>query len=142
VSNSVVRFHRNDRNLFRHVAIVASVIFSIALLSGCDSRQHLVNSVAFQVTASADSKAVVPQGWRRTKFGWEHTSTWNLAAAEAAPPSLQEWIDRTSRRNPHWTNNLLSKIRSLSPITIALAQIALIGLILGASSRFDKSKKD
>jgi hypothetical protein len=63
-----------------------------------------------------------------------------MAATHATPPSLQEWIDRTSQRNPHWTNSLLSKIRALSPITMALMQITLIGLILGVSMRFEKKK--
>ncbi|MGB7324881.1 MAG: hypothetical protein WBD31_08405 [Rubripirellula sp.] len=124
---------RSNVSIAPALLVVAMMVLSS---TGCDTQQHLANSHTFEVTASADSKAVVPNGWRRTKYGWEHTSTWGLTAAVKPSPSMQQWIERTAGRNPAWARTTFASIRQLSPITIALIQIALITAILKVSRRF------
>lgn len=60
--------------------------------------------------------------------------------------SINGWIDRTKHRNPAWTHQPLAMIRGISPISIALFQIALITAILKfsqwASRRVDSPDPD
>jgi len=117
------------------LAVVTAAVGLMVSVTGCDSRQHLATSGGFQVSASADDKAVIPEGWRRTKFGWEHTSTWGIAKREPTP-SIDHWITRTSNRVPSWSRGTLSGIRDLSPITLALCQILAIACIVRLQQYF------
>ncbi len=70
------------------------------------------------------SQAVVPLGWRRTKQGWEHTSTWMLSNL-----TINQWIATQHDREPAWIRAGFSKLRSIPPLMVATLQIAAIAVI-------------
>ncbi|WP_145419463.1 hypothetical protein [Planctomycetes bacterium K23_9] len=143
LSNQVPAFSAN-RFTFRPTAPVGWIATALLLLvvatAGCDTRQHLANSQTSRVMASPHSAAVVPDGWRKTKFGWEHSSQWGLQAADQPSKSINQWIHETALRNPPWSRQLLSRIRGLSPISIALFQVLAIGVILKISTKVNRAQ--
>ena len=77
-------------------------------------------------------KSVMPTGWRRTKNGWEHVSTWtNLGLPSAA--SINELIGQQQAREPRWIRMAMARISRVPPLMIALIQIAAIAAIVFVS---------
>lgn len=70
---------------------------------------------------------VLPEGWRRTKHGWEHVSTWRI------PRPLGQIIANQLDREPVWARNILAGLRSVPPLMFALIQITAIAAIINAS---------
>ncbi len=127
----------------RPIAILTVIVFVGVIPIGCDKYQHLAHSPHGNAppVMAADGrlsfKAHRPNGWRRTKDGWEHTNDWGVGANSKL--SLNQHIAEQKSREPQWLQESLAIVRSLSPITIALFQISLISLIFVASER---SRKD
>ncbi len=73
---------------------------------------------------------VAPQGWRKTKDGWEHVSTWPQPGK-----SINQWIDTQHDQEPPWLRHTFARLRTISPLMIALMQITAIALIVNVSRR-------
>lgn len=85
--------------------------------------------------SDAGTKTVLPVGWRRTKNGWEHVSTWSEFAVPA-PASINELIARQHDREPRWMRTLMTRISRIPPLMIALIQItAIAAIVFVAESR-------
>ena len=68
---------------------------------------------------------VIPEGWRRTVHGWEHTSNW----LRPIPADLNELIEKQREQEPIWMQASIQSIRQISPVRMAGIQLALIALI-------------
>lgn len=79
-------------------------------------------------STSGKGRAVLPLGWRRTAQGWQHVSTWTKPLEPL--PSLHERILAQRAAEPSWVRRLMSVIRSIPPIGIAILQLAAIGLVV------------
>ena len=77
-----------------------------------------------------ERRAHIPNGWRYTKDGWQHTSTWMLDQDAREPMTINQLIDRQQQREPEWMQGLMERVRSWSPAAIAMSQILLILLIV------------
>ena len=79
--------------------------------------------------------AVRPRGWRRTKNGWEHTSTWRPKR------SLAAILNEEQEREQHWVQHFLNGVRGVPPVAYACLQIAAISCICWISQFSKKSLK-
>ncbi len=82
------------------------------------------NSVALEQMSRPIS--VAPEGWRRTRNGWEHVSTWRSVATRP----LAEIIESQRQAEPAWIQAGLLKIREVPPLMFALIQITSIAVIV------------
>ena len=69
--------------------------------------------------------AVQPRGWRRTRDGWENSTTWGTSLA-----SLGDIVRQQQEREPGWVKALLAGVRSIPPWAYAMFQILAITCIL------------
>lgn len=93
---------------------------------GCGTAPQSKRPVIATATAAS-----IPQGFRRTAHGWEDASTWGVVRDE--PEMVEHWLQVQRQREPEWMRTLLSRIRSTSPLTVALIQIAAIACIFRVS---------
>ena len=75
-------------------------------------------------SVDSSARAALPSGWRLTKHGWEHTSTWTLSNA-----SINQLIAAQRDREPAWIRFGFSKLRSIPPLMVALLQITAVAVI-------------
>ena len=85
-------------------------------------------------------KSVMPSGWRRTKNGWEHVSTWTNFGLPAAL-SINELIEQQRAREPQWIRFAMARISRVPPLMIALIQIAAIVAIVFVSDSIRRERK-
>ena len=81
--------------------------------------------------------AVAPEGWRRTKRGWENTSSWPLL-----PRPLGEIIRLQEDREPAWMQLALANVREVPPLVFGLIQITAIAVILNFTTSSGEAKPD
>ena len=67
--------------------------------------------------------AVTPRGWRRTKNGWEHTSSWRPQR------SLSDFLNVEQQREQFWIHHFFNGVRNVPPLAYACLQIAAISAI-------------
>ena len=67
--------------------------------------------------------AVTPRGWRRTKDGWEHTSSWRPQR------SLSDFVHVEQQREQFWIHHFFNGVRNVPPLAYACLQIAAISAI-------------
>lgn len=67
--------------------------------------------------------AVTPRGWRRTKNGWEHTSSWRPQR------SLSDFVHVEQQREQFWIHHFFNGVRNVPPLAYACLQIAAISAI-------------
>lgn len=79
---------------------------------------------------AAAHEVVVPEGWRRTNRGWEHTSRWQLAE-----PSDATRYASVALVQPIWATTTMETVRNTSPLVIAVMQITAIALIVRTSRK-------
>ena len=72
---------------------------------------------------------VAPKGWRRTKHGWEHVSTWR-----PIPRPLGQIIETQFDREPAWARLMLERLRGVPPLMFALIQVTAIAAIVNVSA--------
>ena len=75
-------------------------------------------------------RSVPPKGWRLTKDGWEHVSTW--------PPISQtigEIVHEQESREPVWMKSILARVRGIPPLTFGLFQITVIAVIINVARK-------
>lgn len=73
-------------------------------------------------------RSVPPTGWRRTCNGWEHVSTW-----QSLGTSINDLIAQQCQQEPAWIRGIFAKIRSVSPLMLALFQITAIAAIINVT---------
>ena len=78
----------------------------------------------------AQGHAVPPEGWRRTKDGWEHVSTWRPTARPLGEIVLQQEM-----REPKWMKSALAGVRGIPPLAFGLFQITAIAVIVNVTQR-------
>jgi len=111
-----------------------------------------VNELALDLAIAAAStrRAVLPTGWRRTRYGWERAEAWadsngpavgfesddgktyrrRFAAVGGAPPqTVSQWMLWDRAREPLWANRLLAIVRTVHPLSVAILLIATAILI-------------
>ncbi|MGB7324853.1 MAG: hypothetical protein WBD31_08265 [Rubripirellula sp.] len=76
----------------------------------------------------------LPEGWRRTDNGWEHTSTWTPVTRH-----LSEWIESQQAREPLWAQRLLASLRDTPPLIYAMCQITAITAVVVLTQRREES---
>jgi hypothetical protein len=74
--------------------------------------------------------AHIPVGWRRTAFGWEHTSNWL-----APDKSIDHWIEEQKSREPAWIQRALALIRNTPPLVFAVMQLSMITAVVLITTR-------
>ncbi|MGI9472848.1 MAG: hypothetical protein ACR2NZ_15015 [Rubripirellula sp.] len=74
--------------------------------------------------------SVPPEGWRHTKDGWEHVSTWR-----PAPRPLGEIVREQEEREPKWVKSTLAGVRGIPPLAFGLFQITAIAVIVNVSRK-------
>ena len=74
---------------------------------------------------SQPAVAVIPHGWRRTRDGWEDSSTW---VSRAQP--LGEIIRSQQQREPALMQRILATVCAVPPLLYALAQVLAIAAIV------------
>lgn len=85
--------------------------------------------------SSRDPNPVLPQGWRRTRDGWEDVSTWTKTGK-----NINDLIAEQKSQEPAWIRIVFSKIRAISPLMIALMQVSVVATIVNvARSRKEES---
>lgn len=72
-------------------------------------------------------RSVMPEGWRRTRDGWEHVSTWTSLR------SINELILQQRESEPVWAQLVFAKLRGISPLAIALMQVTAIAAIVNVA---------
>lgn len=90
------------------------------------------SSIRVAADVTATHPAIIPQGWRRTQDGWEHTTTWRTRIWPRAV-DLDE-----SPAQPWWIQGTLAMLRAVPPLVFAIVQIALIAIIVAAASRLKR----
>lgn len=80
--------------------------------------------------------AAVPNGWRLTRDGWEHTSTWNPGG-----PSINRLIEDQRNREPAWIRFGFLKLRSIPPLMVAVLQITAIAVITSIAENQRRSAR-
>jgi hypothetical protein len=78
--------------------------------------------------------AVPPTGWRRTRYGWEHVSTWPTLGSVSGK-SINEVIEQQIRREPPWARALMSGLSEIPPVAIAMVQLTAIFIVLFIADR-------
>ena len=114
-----------------HRLATIPVLFVLSLAVGCSPPAKFENEVGYYVQAS-DSGATVPMGFRRTKDGWEDTSTWQIAST-VQTRSIDDWMSEQRERESSWFRAVLEKIRTTPPLMIAVIQITCIAAIVHIS---------
>ena len=118
-------------------AMVALLLGSLGLLEGSAefvgrAKGFISSQFGFPFsTVTAEAKnipvthvaAVTPRGWRRTKDGWEHTSSWRPQR------SLSDFLNVEQQREQLWVHHFFNGVRSVPPLAYACLQIAAISAI-------------
>jgi len=73
-------------------------------------------------------KTVMPSGWRRTKDGWEHVSSWAHLLPQK-PTSINELIADQHDREPKWLRQTMKRVGQIPPLMIAVIQVTAIAAI-------------
>jgi len=83
--------------------------------------------VMSQAKRAARAPAVVrPEGWRRTRHGWQHTNWWLLVDEPTSPAhAARESIDESPSQ----------QATTPSPIVIVLTQILAVATVIGLSRK-------
>ena len=92
------------------------------------SMNPLVASQTLAVSADAATpgiRSVPPEGWRRTRNGWEHVSSWMTSQTP-----LSELVETQQDREPAWMRSVLGTLRSIPPLAFAAIQLGLIAVIV------------
>ena len=103
--------------------------FSGELASSVDSQPESRNTSA-ETSLDPEIHAVPPEGWRHSKDGWEHVSTWRQT-----PRPLGEIVMEQEMREPKWMKSALASVRGIPPLAFGLFQIAAIALIVNVTRR-------
>lgn len=92
--------------------------------------QHQSQSAVRTVVVIPSTDAHLPEGWRRTSEGWEHTSNWL-----SVDKSIDTWISEQESREPAWMQRALASIRNTPPLVFAMFQLTLITAIVVITTR-------
>ncbi len=117
-----------------HVAawIVIATLLTLGSLAPTTGQSHTdqwhTGHTTPMVIASSD--AHLPEGWRRTTTGWQHTSNW-LSSGK----SINTLIQEQRSREPQWIQRSLQVIRHTSPLTIAMLQLIAITTVVVATTK-------
>ncbi len=93
-----------------------------------DSSEQLPAETELVLLTSRPQNPVAPEGWRRTRDGWEHVSTWDTVGQ-----SINQLIAAQQEREPAWLRVAFAKIRRIPPLMIAMMQITAIAVIVNVS---------
>ncbi len=118
---------------------VSGVLLGWSLICGSSISQNAAcaRSHDTEAKAAVPSTAVIPEGWRRTKYGWEHTSTWTSLFANA---SINELIAIQRHREPAWIRYGFAKLRAIPPLMVAVLQITAIAVIVNIAENHRRCK--
>ena len=143
----IPHIHPDDRSrLLRWAtqqATLCSLVFLVAILLGTFSRppgyalQDKQDTGIKSPAMVEHQDAHLPQGWRRTTNGWEHTSQWSSAPRvreTVETKSLDRWVKNQVDREPRWIQVVLDAIRRLPPLTFAILQIAAVTVAVTITS--------
>ena len=76
-----------------------------------------------------EGRSFAPNGWRRTKHGWEHISSWKVPTQ-----SLGQIIEHQQSREPRWVQSALESLRRIPPVVFAMVQLTMIAFIVWIAS--------
>ena len=133
-SNARPNDRLDPRKLFNPLTGICFAIFAI----GCQGHQHLMRShpqartqVAGEYIDPNGKRHVVykPNGWRRTKHGWEHTSAWLVNQNGRENVTYSTLLAAEEASTPTMIRPMLKRLATTSPVLIALAQICVIAII-------------
>ncbi|WP_146533616.1 hypothetical protein [Rubripirellula reticaptiva] len=112
--------------------IVAGLLCLIGSDTPNQADRSFIKSVVAMAPAEESPRVVshVPEGWRRTVNGWEHTSTWGPVTRQ-----LSEWIESQQAREPLWAQRLLASLRDTPPLIFAMCQITAITAVVVFTQR-------
>lgn len=98
-------------------------------------------TIAVVTISPSGVKSVMPAGWRRTKNGWEHVSTWtNLGLPTTS--SINELISQQQAREPQWIRVAMARLSRVPPLMIAVMQITAIAAIVFVSESRRRERKN
>ena len=120
------------RHLPQRLSVVLLVLIVVTL--GCAP----ASSSRIDERSVPSGGAAIPEGFRRTAFGWEDASNWEVVRDD--PELVEHWLQVQRLREPKWARDLLGQIRSTSPLTVAFIQIAVIACIFRVGQRRDPSE--
>lgn len=117
-----------QRLMIQRVALVAPVLFFVCGV--CTAQPHSASS---QDPLDHQSYSEVADGWRMTRNGWEHTTSWDLIAMGSAIGGSIANESAPSNQPPAW----IQYLGSTHPSLIASFQLLMaIGLLrLGGNQR-------
>ena len=93
------------------------------------AKGHLDGPTA-EITIGKDgTKSVMPAGWRRTRNGWEHVSTWP-SPGRYPEFTINELLQRQREREPKWIRMVMARISRVPPLMVALIQLTAIAAIM------------
>ena len=124
-----------SQNALRSWVLALCVLVIAMVPAGCQLSPHLPDRNHAVYSAPANSNSVAPNGWRRTKDGWEHTSNWAIEASGHADKSISELMQLQSKRESPWARTAMKVMRECPPHWIAVIQVLLIGVICSVSKK-------
>ncbi|MDG2221872.1 MAG: hypothetical protein P8L85_10850 [Rubripirellula sp.] len=140
--------HPDDRRWLKrwfrnNLVCVVAIIAFVSLLHFSAVVQDSVSANAVQ----RPDRVVTPEGWRRTTRGWEHTSQWHFNRADASsvsdsPPQVQSRQVQSRWVQSRWVTGKLETLRRISPLVIAMTQIAAVAIIICLSGRARRSVRN
>jgi hypothetical protein len=130
------------RSLRCHLVLwlVAGSVLVAGTLQTSASRESGWGSIGEEVEQSQSAVRTVmvipstdahlPEGWRRTSEGWEHTSNWL-----SIDKSIDTWIAEQESREPAWMQRMLAGIRNTPPLAFAMFQLTMITAVVVITTR-------
>ncbi len=112
----------------RPIRLLCLLTLVFASLTGCAPPALFENECGHLVHAVA-TDAVIPQGMRRTRNGWEDSSLWHLPTT-VKDQSINSLIAKQQEREPVWVRSVFAKVRATPPLMLALIQITAIAAIV------------
>ena len=135
MSSPLHRRLASSRNPLRSWALILCLLVIATVPAGCQLSPHMPDRNHAVYSAPPNSNSVAPNGWRRTKDGWEHTSNWAIEASGHANKSISELMQLQSKRESPWARTAMKTIRECPPHWIAVIQVLLIGVICSVSKK-------
>ena len=90
----------------------------------------------FRLIGHRQTNPVIPDGWRKTKDGWQHTSSWpHLKGSLSEIVTINQLIAQQQASEPPWTRQIMLWLASVPPLAIAVAQILAIWMIVKITNR-------
>ena len=128
---SLFYLHPDDRRWLKrwfrnNLVCVAAIIGFLLILRFSAMVQDDANASSVQ----GKNQVVIPEGWRRTTQGWEHTTQWHFTQVTDSAPAAALPLAQ-----PKWVMITMETLRRTSPLVIAMAQLAAVAGIIGLSKR-------